>query len=140
MNLRSSGKYYLYKDMKKESEVCQSCPVMEVCNSNLTPEHAEGRRLVTNNPWNCKHLTCPAGVVNAKAEIKRMKANKEFFGYAYFQSKDKPSVRRVLMKTRIIESKQNGEWYSVGQSLDKTYTVKSEDFPFKRIRNLSALK
>ena len=126
--------------MKIESEVCKSCPVKDVCDPNLKPEHSKGKRLVTNNPWNCRHLTCPTGVDNAKAEIRRLKANKEFFGYAYFSSADKPSIRRVLMTTRIIESCQDGEWYPVGQSLDKTYIVDSKHFPYKRIRDLSTLK
>jgi uncharacterized protein (UPF0179 family) len=126
--------------MKKESEACQSCPVKEVCDPNLTPERANGKRMVTTNPWNCRHLTCPAGVGIAKAEIRKLKANKIFFGHAHFSSKDKPSVRRVSIKTRIIESYQDGEWYSVGQSLDRTYIVGREHLPFKRIRNLSVLK
>jgi len=121
--------------MKKESEICKICPVKDVCDPNLTPEHAKGEKLETNNPWNCRHLTCPAGVKKALREIQRLKANKEFFGYAYFSSADKPSVRRVLMSARIIESSQDGEWYSVGQSLGKTYTVKSKDYPYKDIRN-----
>lgn len=121
--------------MKKESELCKICPVKDVCNVNLTPEDAKGERLKTNNPWNCRHLTCPAGVKKALREIQRLKANKEFFGYAYFKSQDKPSLRRVLMKSRIIESNQDGEWYSVGQSLDKSYSVDGKDYPYKDIRN-----
>ena len=134
---RQKNVFILDRFMKKESEVCQSCPVTGVCHPKLTPERANGKRMVTTNPWSCRHLTCPAGTGIAKAEIRKLKAKKMFFGYAYFNSKDKPSIRRVSISTRIIESYQDGEWYSVGQSLDKTYTVSSEHYPFKRVRNYS---
>lgn len=120
--------------MQFESRLCQICPLKEVCSLKLTPSHATGRRLVNCNPWNCRHLTCPAGVDRAKQKIKRLKSQKIFRGYAYFQSPDKPSERRVLMSTGIIESQQDGIWYSTGQSIHKEYSVDPQYFPYQRIR------
>src|SRR4030042_2602769 len=120
--------------MKTESELCRICPLKEVCDLNLIPEHAKGKRLLTNNPWNCRHISCPVGVDNAIKEIGIMKDNKDFFGFAYFQSPDKPSLRRVSLKSGIIESNQDGNWYSTGQSIHRDYIVDPQYFPFRRIR------
>jgi hypothetical protein len=121
--------------MKFESEICKICPIKEVCDKNLFPERANGRLLVTTNPWYCRHLTCPSGVDSAKKEINKLKNGGVYRGYAYFKSADKPAVRRVLVRTGIIESNQNGSWYSTGQSIYKNYQVDPQYFPYRKIRN-----
>ncbi|HLE49388.1 MAG TPA: hypothetical protein VI819_05155 [Patescibacteria group bacterium] len=126
--------------MQTGSELCKICPINESCSSDLNPESATKRRLVINNPWNCRHLTCPAGVEEAKKEKSRLRSKNIFFGYAYFSSKDKPSVRRFDMKLGIIESFQDGQWHSTGQSIYKNYIVDRKNYPYKRIRNFSVKK
>ena len=120
--------------MKFDSELCIICPIKETCSPNLTPANAKGRKLLTNNPWNCRHLTCPTGVENARRNIRKLKDNRTFMGHAYFQSSDKPSERRVIMQTGIIESNEGGIWHSTGQSIHKTYTVDPQYFPYRRLK------
>ena len=120
--------------MKAESEVCKICPTRDICSPNLKPKHAKRKRLVTNNPWNCENLTCPAGTDRAKEVIRKLRNAGTFTGYAYFESSDKPNMRRVSLQDGIIESNQNGEWFSTGQSIHSTYTVDSQYYPYKRIK------
>jgi len=126
----------LNRFMIKESENCRICPINKTCDEHLIPERSDGRRLVTNNPWQCRHLTCPSGIESAEKEIQKLKEKNIFMGYAYFSSKDKQSVRRVSIKNRIIESNQDGVWYSTGQHLNTFYSVKPENYPFIRIRSV----
>lgn len=123
-----------FTNMKFESELCKICPISKTCSPYLIPGHAKGKRLLTNNPWNCRHLTCPRGVDNARKEIKILKNRRIFAGYAYFSSADKPSTRRVFMQTGIIESYEGGRWYFTGQSIHETYTVDPQYFPYRRVR------
>ena len=114
--------------MRIEFKQCMICPIKETCDPHLLPESVDGKNTFIN-PWRCRHLTCPAGVDAANKEIKRLKDNGVYFGYAYFQTRDKPNERRVLQNSRIIESSQDGEWYSTGQSLNKTYLIDSQYLP-----------
>lgn len=120
--------------MQATCEICSYCPVKDTCDPSLIPIRSNGKKIVVYDPWLCRHLTCPAGVDQAKLEIRKLRFQKTFADYAYFSSPDKPSVRRVNIRTGVIESEQNGQWYSIGQSIHRTYLAKRAENPLARIR------